>query len=83
MAEIPKDIQSLLFGRGAKWHSRVSMALFSLGLIFTILGIIGDATNRTIGLEPENWLLLAVVHGVFAFAAWVCAYIAAKEGYTP
>jgi len=36
-----------------------------LAAVFAVLGIIGDAANVTLGLEPTSWLLLAIV----AFAA--------------
>lgn len=32
-----------------------------LGAIFAVLGIIADAANVTLGLEPTSWLLLAIV----------------------
>ena len=32
-----------------------------LGAVFAILGIIGDAANITLGLEPTSWFLLAIV----------------------
>ena len=31
--------------------------------IFAALGVIGDALNMTLGLEPMSWLLLAIVAG--------------------
>jgi hypothetical protein len=42
-----------------------------LGVIFALLGIIGDAANVAIGLEPISWLLLAI----FAIAASVPFYL--------
>lgn len=39
-----------------------------LGAIFAILGVIGDAANVTLVLEPISWLLLSVA----AFTASVC-----------
>ena len=42
-----------------------------LSVIFTILGIIGDAINATLGLESLSWLVLAVV----ALLTSVCSYI--------
>jgi hypothetical protein len=29
--------------------------------VFAALGVIGDASNITLGLEPMSWLLLAIV----------------------
>ncbi len=79
MAEIPKDMKFLLFGMGPKWHARASMIFDWLGLVCLIVGIIGDAANRTPGLEPSNWILLAIGLWVWGLWAWLCAYTAAKE----
>ncbi|MBN2187652.1 MAG: hypothetical protein JW732_09450 [Dehalococcoidia bacterium] len=54
-----------------RWENRKQMADvrvvglwghagFFLGAIFAVLGIIGDAANVTLGLEPTSWLLLAI-----------------------
>jgi len=32
-----------------------------LGVVFVLLGVIGDAVNRTLGLEPNSWFLLSIV----------------------
>jgi len=80
MPEIPKDLKFLLFGRGAKWHARAAIVLESLGLVCLIVGIVGDAINRTPGLEPTNWFIMALALFVWGLAAWLCAYTAAKEG---
>jgi len=42
-----------------------------LGPVFAILGVIGDATNRTLGLEPTSWFLLAIVAFVAAIVPFV------------
>lgn len=34
--------------------------------VFAALGVIGDALNITLGLEPMIWLLLAIVAGLNA-----------------
>ena len=43
-----------------------------LGAIFAVLGIIGDAANVTLGLEPTSWLLLAIA----VFVASIPFYMA-------
>jgi len=54
-----------------RWEDRKQMAdvrvaglwghiCWFLGAIFAVLGIIGDAANVTLGLEPTSWLLLAI-----------------------
>jgi uncharacterized membrane protein len=42
-----------------------------LGAVFALLGIIGDAANATLGLEPISWLLLAVVACVAGIPMWL------------
>jgi len=55
-----------------RWEDRERMAstrsaglaghtCWFLAAIFAVLGIIGDAINATIGLEPLSWFLLAGV----------------------
>jgi len=56
------------------------MYLNYLGLICLIVGIIGDAANRTPGLTPTNWILVAVGLWVWSVSAWLAAYFGAKEG---
>ena len=80
MAEIPKDTKWWLFGRGAKHHARMCVVFLSLGIVFLIIGIVGDAMNKVPGLEPTNWLIMAVGFWVLGIASWLTAYFAAKEG---
>lgn len=80
MAEIPKDLKFLLFGRGARWHARSGMVLDVLGLVCFIVGIVGDVANKVPGLEPTNWFLMAIGLWVWGLWGWFCAYTAAKEG---
>ena len=42
------------------YHLMTSRILFILGFIFSILGIIGDALNTSIGLNTISWFLLAI-----------------------
>jgi len=42
-----------------------------LGAVFAILGIIGDAANATLGLEPMSWLVLAIVAFVAGIPMWL------------
>jgi hypothetical protein len=42
-----------------------------------VLGIIGDAANATLGLEPMSWFLLAIgafVAGISFFIGWTAAW---------
>ena len=80
MAEVPQNMKKMLFGMGARWHALSAIVLMSLGMICPIVGIIGDAANRTPGLTPTNWFLLAAVLWLMGLASWLTAYHAAKEG---
>jgi hypothetical protein len=80
MAEIPQDLKPLLFGKGPRWHAKAMQVLSWLGLVCLIVGIIGDAINRTLGLESSNWLILAIAFWVWGMGAWLAAYFGAKEG---
>jgi len=55
-----------------------SIGLFDsvLGLLFAIVGIISDALDRTLVLEPTTWLLLAIFFGVLGTWASVKAAVA-------
>ena len=54
-----------------------------LGAVFAVLGIIGDAANITLGLEPASWLLLAIVTFLagmpFFMGVGVAWYLRTKE----
>jgi putative effector of murein hydrolase LrgA (UPF0299 family) len=42
-----------------------------------VLGVIGDAANVKLGLEPTSWLLLAIVASVLSvslFIGWAVAW---------
>ena len=43
-----------------------------IAVIFAVIGIIGDAANVAVGLEPMSWLLLAI----FAILASIPFYLA-------
>jgi len=50
---------------------------FFLGVIFAVLGVIGDAANVTLGLEPMAWFLLAIVVSVLSvtfYIGWAVAW---------
>ena len=66
-----------------RWETRTNMKsnirsaglwghiLWFLALVFAIIGIISDATNTTIGLEPLSWLVLAAVMALLG----ICHFI--------
>jgi hypothetical protein len=61
-----EEIKKTLSPMGLMGH----ITLF-LGIIFAVLGIIADAANVTLGLEPTSWLLLAIVACVVGMPAWL------------
>ena len=81
MAEVPKELKFLLFGRGAKWHARAAMVLDFLGLACLIVGIIGSVIDEGLGLWwPTDWIFLAIALWILGLWSWLTAYFAAKEG---
>ena len=67
----------------AGYHLLWSRIASVLGLVFAVLGIISDATNATLGLEPISWFLLAISVSVVSIApciGWaVAAYLRSME----
>ena len=51
--------------------------LWFLAAIFAILGVIADAVNTTLGLEPISWFLLAIatsLAGIPFFIGWAVSW---------
>ena len=67
-SQICLDPKSIIDAGG--YHLMGSRILFILGLVFAVLGIISDAMNATLGLEPISWFLLAI--GVFVASITPC-----------
>ncbi len=76
------DPKSIIDAGG--YHLMAARIFFILGLVFTVLGVIGDATNATLGLEPISWFLLAIgvfVAGIPPCIGWaVAVYLKAIKG---
>jgi len=52
-------------------------ACLFLGVLFAVVGVIGDAANMTLGLEPASWFLLAIVAilaSITFFIGWAVAW---------
>jgi hypothetical protein len=81
MGDIPQELQKALFGSGAGWWACAASIANLLAPICLLVGIIGDAINRTPGLEPINWFIMAAALWVAGLSAWHIAYTAAKEEY--
>ena len=79
MAQLSKDMKFWLFGKGARWHAKVSFIMGCLVIVFVILGIVSAATNIALGLGASNWFLLAIIFVLWGLWAWLAAYFGAKE----
>jgi hypothetical protein len=78
MAEISKSLHSLVFGR-PKWRAQVSIVSDWIGTICLIMGVISDASNRVLGLEPTNWFLLGIGFFIAGLWKWIMAYTGLKK----
>ena len=61
-----------LLAAGSGW-ALMGHIFYLIGVAFLLLGVIGDAINMTLGLEPTSWLLLgiaAILSGMPAFIGW-------------
>ena len=50
-----------------------------LGTAFLLIGIISDAINRVLLLEPTNWFIMSVIFFILGIFAWFRGYYSAKE----
>jgi len=69
-------------GLGA--HGGTGRVGWLLGVIFAILGVVGEVMNTTLGLAPISWYLLSIaasVSGMSNIVTWAAGLILwAKEG---
>ena len=79
MADIPDNMKSLLFGRGARWHAKTAIFLDFLGMAVLVVAIIASATNKKLGLETTHWFILVPTLWIWGLWAWLSGYHAAKE----
>jgi hypothetical protein len=79
MVEIPNDMKRYLFESNPKRCIWMSEILTYLGVAFMIVGIVSDAMNKALGLEPTNWFILAVGFWMLGIFAWFRGYYSAKE----
>jgi hypothetical protein len=80
MAGIPKDVKRMLFGGSAKQQSWLMVAFTWVCWACLIVGIVGDAIDKTLGLEPTSWFLISIGFLIAAVWHWFRTYYAAKEG---
>ena len=50
--------------------------VLDVGIIFAIIGVIGDALNITLVLESTSWLLLAVFFGLVSLVPYMHSIMA-------
>jgi len=79
MSEIPDDVKKRLFEANPKLCCRMHNALTYLGIAFLLTGIISDAINRTLLLEPTNWFIMVVISFMLGIFTWFRGYFSAKE----
>lgn len=80
MAEVPKDVKRRLFGSSAKQQVWLMVAFTLVCWACLIVGIVGDAANKKLGLEPTSWFIISIGFLIAAVWHWFRAYHAAKEG---
>ena len=52
-------------------HCDGAFVLWILGISFIVLGVISDAMNVSIVLEPISWFLIATFFGLSATVSWI------------
>ena len=74
-----------ILAAGSGWMAMSHICAF-IAFVFLLLGIISDAINKSLGLEPTSWLLLAIftlVLGIPSFVGWHSAlHLDAKKTET-
>ncbi len=59
---------------GLRSHGNTGRVSWLLGIIFAIIGVIGEATSITLGLQPISWYLLSIAafgSSIGNIVAWV------------
>jgi hypothetical protein len=79
MSEIPDDVKKMLFEADPKLCCRAHDTMVYLGIAFLLVGIISDAINEVLGLEPTNWFIMSIAFFIVGIFAWFRGYLSAKE----
>ena len=79
MSEIPNDVKKRLFEANPLLCCWMSDVMFYLGTACLLVGIISDAINKVLLLEPTNWLIMAATFIITGIFAWFRGYFSAKE----
>jgi len=77
---LSEDLEKMKAGVAS--HASAGHSLVTISIICALLGIVGDAVNFKIVLEPTSWLLLAVVFAVLSvslFIGWAVAWYLSIE----
>jgi putative Ca2+/H+ antiporter (TMEM165/GDT1 family) len=80
MSEVSKNMRFLLLGRSTRFFAYTSLFSSCVAWASLIVGIIGDAVNKKLGLQPSNWFIMAIAFLILAVWEWLKAHAAAKEG---
>jgi hypothetical protein len=59
-----------IIASGGGWMMMAHISVF-VGMAFLLLGVISDAINTTLGLEPTSWLLLAILATLFSIPSFI------------
>jgi hypothetical protein len=52
-------------------HCDGAFVLWLLGTVFVGFGVVSDALNLTLVLEPISWFLMAIFFGLSATVSWI------------
>lgn len=52
-------------------HCDGAFVLWFLGIAFVVFGVVSDAMNITLVLQPMSWFLLAIFFGLSATVSWI------------
>ena len=77
MAEIPEKWKRHLFEKNPMLCLWMNGIAIYLGVAFLLIGIISDAMNKVLGLEPTNWFIMAVLFWMGGYFAWFRGYYSA------
>jgi len=59
-----------ILASGSGWMMMAHYSVF-VGMAFLLLGVISDAIDTTLGLEPTSWLLLAILAMLFSIPSFI------------
>ena len=57
-------------------HCDGAFVFWFFGIAFIVLGVVSDAMNITLVLEPVSWFLIAIFFGLSATVSWIAWVLA-------